>query len=225
LGIAIAGALNAATGSRYERVELIEIVKNIEARILGVPTGTQDHYPPVFGGANCLWWDIDGVRREPLPLDTGVFEERFLLAHTHQPHRSGMNNWDVIKRFIDGDVTTTKALENIGRVAVAMRDALIHGEMDRVETLINEEWEARRQLAPAVSSPEMERLLEAAFSAGALAGKGCGAGGGGCLLIAVGPKNRNRVEAAIGEAGGSLIPFHIALDGLRLEDGARSNHR
>jgi D-glycero-alpha-D-manno-heptose-7-phosphate kinase len=165
------------------------------------------------------------VRREPLPLDAGAFEERFLLAYTHQPHRSGMNNWDVFKRFIDNDTTTRRALETIGRVAVEMRDALLQGRMDRIEILINEEWEARRHLAPAISSPEMECILQAALSSGARACKGCGAGGGGCLLIAVRPDTRNRVEDAIVKAGGSIITFHIALDGLSVEGGVGSDHR
>jgi D-glycero-alpha-D-manno-heptose-7-phosphate kinase len=106
-----------------------------------------------------------------------------------------------------------------------MRDALVQGKMDQVETLINEEWEARRRLAPAVSSPEMERILAAALSSGAEAGKGCGAGGGGCMLIAVRPETRNRVENAIDKAGGSLITFHVATHGLRVVHGAGSGHR
>lgn len=225
LGIAIAGALNAVTGSRYDQLELIEIVKNVEARILGVPTGTQDHYPPVFGGAGCLWWGLDAVRREPLPLDSKIFEERFVLAYTHQPHRSGMNNWEVVKRFVDGDPTTRKALGNIGRVAADMRDALHQSNMEQVEILLNEEWESRKQLAPAVFSPEMERILEAATSAGATAGKACGAGGGGCMLIAVSSESRSRVEEAIGNAGGSLITFHVAAQGLQVDSGAGRSYR
>ena len=218
LGIAMAGALNGLTGFRYNRVELIEIVKNVEARVLGAMTGIQDHYPPVFGGANCLWWSVHGVKRESLPMDVGAFEDRFLLAYTHQPHRSGINNWEVIKRFLDGDGTTKEALETIGRVAVAMREAVHGGDMDEVATLVDREWKARRQLAPAVSSPEMENILESAFSAGADAGKACGAGGGGCLLIAAKQEKRKAVEDSIQRAGGSLIPFHVAGRGLSLYD-------
>lgn len=218
LGIALAGALNGLTGFRYNRVELIEIVKNVEARVLGAMTGIQDHYPPVFGGANCLWWGIHGVKRESLPMDVGAFEDRFLLAYTHQPHRSGINNWEVIKRFLDGDGTTREALETIGRIAVTMREAVHHGDMDEVAKLVDREGEARRQLAPAVSSPEMEKILESAFSAGADAGKACGAGGGGCLLIAAKQEKRKAVEYAIRQAGGSLVPFQIARQGLKLYD-------
>jgi len=215
LGIAIAGGLNALTGAGYQPSDLIEIVKNTEARILRTMTGSQDHYPPVYGGACCLWWGTGRVRREPLPLDGPRFEQRFLLAYTHQPHRSGANNWEVIKRFLDGDASTRQAFEAIGSIAVRMREALVHQDLDRMAELIGEEWEARRRLAPAVSSPELERILDSAIEAGADSGKACGAGGGGCLLVAARPDRRPTVEQAIRAAGGSLVAFHVDTQGLQ----------
>lgn len=217
LGIAIAGGLNALTGSRYQPSDLIEIVKNTEARILRTMTGAQDHYPPVYGGACCLWWGVGRERREALSIDAPSFEQRFLLAYTHQPHRSGANNWEVMKRFLDGDPTTQRALELIADIAVRMREALVHQDLDRIAELIGEEWEARRRLAPAVSSPELERILTAAIQAGADSGKACGAGGGGCLLLATQPARRPQVEMAIRAAGGSLVAFHVETQGLQVD--------
>ncbi len=193
LGMAIAGALNALGGSRYDGPGLIEIVKNVEARVLGTLTGTQDHYPALYGGACCLWWGLDGPRREPLPLAPGSFEERFVLVYTNQPHRSGANNWEVVKRALEGERETRQALAAIGRLAATMRNALAACDLETVAKLVGEEWETRRRLAPAVSSPELERLLAAAIGAGADCGKACGAGGGGCLLIAVKPPRRAAV--------------------------------
>lgn len=229
LGIAIAGTLNALTGLRYDGYELIEIVKNVEARVLRAMTGTQDHFPAVFGGASCLWWQLDRPRREALPVNRGAFEERFVLAYTHQPHRSGANNWQVVKRFLDGEPETRKALETIARIARDMRRALLEGDLDAMALLIGEEWEARRRLAPEVSSPEIEQLLQAAVDAGAQCGKACGAGGGGCLLLAVPLSSRVEVETAIRDAGGTALSFRVAPRGLELggsieplrrEDGA-----
>lgn len=219
LGIAIAGGLNALSGSPYQPTDLLEIVKDGEARMLGTMTGAQDYYPAVYGGACCLWWGVGRARREPIALDAARFERRFLLAYTHQPHRSGVNNWEVLKRFLDGNGDTRQALEAIGRVAVRMRDALAAEDLDRITELIGEEWEARRRLAPAVSSPELEKLLDAAIAAGADSGKACGAGGGGCLLVAAKPPKRQQVEEAIRAAGGSLVAFHVDTQGLQITAG------
>ena len=48
---------------------------------------------------------------------------------------------------------------------------------------LGREWAARRRLAPVVSSPALEVAIASAEKAGAWAGKACGAGGGGCLVI------------------------------------------
>jgi D-glycero-alpha-D-manno-heptose-7-phosphate kinase len=216
LGISIAGALNGITGFRFDALELIDIVKDIEVELLRTMTGAQDHYPPVFGGAACLWWRKHGHRREVLPVDADAFERRFLLAYSHQPHRSGATNWEVVKRFIEADPTTVAAVETSGKTAVAVRDALVAADLDRVATLIGEDWQARREMAPAVSSPELEELIAAATEAGASAAKVCGAGGGGCMILAVPEGRRQRVTDAVIEAGGSVIDYHLARRGLEL---------
>ncbi len=216
LGVAIAGALNGLTGFRYHERDLIDIVKDVEVEVLGTMTGAQDHYPPVYGGAQCLWWEKHRHRREPIAVDASAFEKRFLLAYSHQPHRSGATNWEVVRRFIEGDAGTRRAVEKSGRTAVAVRDALVAGDLDRIAVLIGEDWEARRAMAPAVSSPELEAIIGAARGAGAIAAKVCGAGGGGCMVVAVGGGKRTPVEEAIRAAGGSLLPYHLVEQGLSL---------
>ncbi|GMR22636.1 MAG: hypothetical protein BMS9Abin37_0999 [Acidobacteriota bacterium] len=216
LGISIAGALNGLTGFRYGSHELIEIVKDVEVELLRTMTGAQDHYPPIFGGAACLWWQKLGHRREAIPVDADAFRERFLLAYSRQPHRSGATNWEVVKRFIEGDPTTVAAVERSGRTAVAVRDALVASDLDAVAKLIGEDWQARREMAPAVSSPELEELMAAAHEGGATAAKVCGAGGGGCMILAVPTGGRKKVADAVVEAGGSLLEYNLAPKGLEL---------
>lgn len=216
LGISIAGALNGLTGFRYGAHELIDIVKEVEVELLRTMTGAQDHYPPVFGGAACLWWGKLGHRREPLPVDPKYFRERFLLAYSHQPHRSGATNWEVVKRFIEDDPQTVAAVEKSGRTAVAIRDALVASDLDRVAELIGQDWQSRREMAPAVSSPELEELIAAALEGGASAARVCGAGGGGCMLLAVPEGKRGAVTDAVVEAGGSVLSYDLAPRGLEL---------
>ena len=216
LGVSIAGVLNGLTGFRYGSAELIDIVKDVEVELLRTMTGAQDHYPPVFGGAQCLWWKKLGHQREVLSVDAERFEQRFLLAYSHQPHRSGATNWEVVKRFIEDDPQTVAAVEKSGRTAVAIRDALVASDLDRVATLIGEDWQARREMAPAVSSPELEALTTAASEGGASSARVCGAGGGGCMILAVPDGKRQAVTDAVVEAGGSVLPYKLAPRGLEL---------
>jgi D-glycero-alpha-D-manno-heptose-7-phosphate kinase len=216
LGVVIAGVLNGLTGFRYDRDDLISIVKDVEVEILGTMTGAQDYYPPVYGGAMCLWWEKHRHRREPLTVDKEAFENRFLLAYSHQPHRSGATNWEVVRRFLEGDKSTQAALARSGRTAVAIRNAIVEGDLERVAELVGEDWQARREMAPAVSSPELEAILSAARGAGAPSAKVCGAGGGGCMIVAVPDGKRKAVANAIEEAGGSILNYHLVDGGLEL---------
>jgi D-glycero-alpha-D-manno-heptose-7-phosphate kinase len=221
LGVSIAGALNGLTGFRYNERDLIDIVKDVEVEVLGAMTGAQDHYPPVYGGAQCLWWEKLRHRREPIPVDASEFEKRFLLAYSHQPHRSGATNWEVMRRFLEGDASTRRAVEKSGRTAVAVRNALVAGDLERVASLMGEDWEARRAMAPAVSSPELESIIASARGAGAISARVCGAGGGGCMVVAVPEDKRASIEEAIRAAGGSILTYHLVEQGLSLVLDAR----
>ncbi len=71
---------------------------------------------------------------------------------------------------------------------------------------LRREWEARRRLAPVVSSPGIEAAIESATAAGAWAGKACGAGGGGCVVILAPAERTPAVREALGRlSSGRLL--------------------
>jgi len=59
--------------------------------------------------------------------------------------------------------------------------------------------------------------MEAAKRAGALSGKVCGAGGGGCIVFLARPENRLRVEQALKEHGARVLEARPRRQGLRIE--------
>ena len=77
----------------------------------------------------------------------------------------------------------THAFDAIQQAAGSMRDALEAGDWPAVGVLMAAEWQARKRLAPGVTTPEIDQLLDRARFAGALAGKVCGAGGGGSISL------------------------------------------
>jgi D-glycero-alpha-D-manno-heptose-7-phosphate kinase len=62
----------------------------------------------------------------------------------------------------------------------------------------------------------IDGIIAAARRNGALAGKVCGAGGGGCLTLLIEPDARKSVEAAVIAAGGELLPMKIDRHGVRV---------
>jgi D-glycero-alpha-D-manno-heptose-7-phosphate kinase len=63
--------------------------------------------------------------------------------------------------------------------------------------LLDETWQVKRRLGPGVSTPAIDEWYRRARAAGALGGKLCGAGGGGCLLLVVPEACRSAVRAAL----------------------------
>jgi D-glycero-alpha-D-manno-heptose-7-phosphate kinase len=82
--------------------------------------------------------------------------------------------------------------------------------------LICQEWEFRRRNLRTISTPVIDRIIGSARRQGALAGKVCGAGGGGCVTLLIEPAARARVEAAVAAAGGTLLPVRIDRHGVRV---------
>jgi D-glycero-alpha-D-manno-heptose-7-phosphate kinase len=80
-----------------------------------------------------------------------------------------------------------------------------------------DEWAARRELAPVVSSPGIERAIAAAREAGAWGGKACGAGGGGCVVFLAPPDRTPAVRDALAGLGdGSVLPVKVERRGLEV---------
>ena len=65
-----------------------------------------------------------------------------------------------------------------------------------------------------MTTPDIDALLAAAAAAGALAGKVCGAGGGGCLFCYGPPDTRAAIAEALASGGARLLDYTIERDGL-----------
>ncbi len=173
--------------------KLVELAHNIEAEILKTPTGTQDYYPSLEGGLGFINYAATGITNSVLPIVGTPFEDHFLLVYTGRSHHSGLNNFEVLKAAVEGDLKVLSALKKIKNIAEILKAAILQKDWAALPSLFRQEFEARLELTPAFSSPEIERLAKITVAAGALAVKICGAGGGGCVLVWVPPKNRDKV--------------------------------
>lgn len=99
-------------------------------------------------------------------------------------------------------------------VEEAMR-ALLLGDMATLGGLLNLNQLVLEKLG--VSSPEIERLVEAALEAGAIGAKLSGSGGGGIIIALVRPGAEAEVAAAINEAGGRALIADTNAPGVRRE--------
>jgi D-glycero-alpha-D-manno-heptose-7-phosphate kinase len=216
LTIAACGALSQWTHRSEDPEDLLSVAMNVECQTIRVPTGVQDYRPALYGGIAAIELGVSGIQRVGLDVDARALEERLVLAYTGLPRHSGTNNWEIIKRHLDGDRAVFDCFERIRDTAVAMRDALERSAWDEVGRQIAAEWENRKRLAPGVTTPEIDDLMRRARSAGATAAKVCGAGGGGCLFCYGPPDRRASIAAALTQGGARVLDFHIETEGLRV---------
>jgi len=217
LNVAVCGAFAEWAGMKLGGEELLTIAMNVEAQVIRVPTGLQDYRPAYYGGVSAIELRPEGVKRSAIDVDPSELQRRVVLAYTGAPHFSGTNNWDIMKRHIDGDRHVAECFDRIVEATGGLRGALERADWQQVATAINQEWEARKTLAPGVTTPMIETLIANAFAAGARAAKVCGAGGGGCLFCLTDPQNVPAVQHALSSGGARVLEYRIETDGLRVQ--------
>lgn len=214
LDIAVCGALNKLTGERYTPEQLPFIAINVETQVLKVPAGYQDYFPAVYGRVSRIKLRVEGVTREEVVTDLDELERRVALCFTGAPRNSGINNWEMYKRHIDNAPGIFDRFERIRDTALKIDEALAARAFDRIGAIFAEEWASRRELAPGITTPFIDQLIEIARASGAEAAKVCGAGGGGCVAFYCEQGRKAEVEDALSKAGGQIIPYRIAREGL-----------
>lgn len=217
LDIAVTAALARWTGRGLDDDALLEVAKNVEAQVIRVPTGLQDYRPALYGGIAAVEFGPFGARRVPLAVRPGDLTARLVVCYTGEPRQSGINNWDITKRRIDGDPVVVAAFDAIVAATHRLRLALERGDWPEVGRSLADEWATRKRLAPGVTTPAIDRLLDAAGDAGAWAGKVCGAGGGGCVFVLTPPDRATAVRDVWSALGARVIDCGIDVEGLRIE--------
>ena len=215
LAIALIGALNRLVGNRFDKRKFITIAANIETTVIKVPAGFQDYHPAFHGSASCIHFRPDGIEREHLNIDHAEIERRFVICYTGEPRNSGINNWDIFKRHINGDADVFQIFEKIRDAATRMRAALAANDWAEVGNVMRDAYPNRKRLAPGITTPNMDALVAKALANGAEAAKVCGAGGGGCIAFLCSPERKQELERALAaEEGAEVLAWNVAREGL-----------
>lgn len=219
LAIACIGALNRLVGDRYDKRKFIPIAANIETTVIRVPAGFQDYYSALYGSTSCVHFRADGIEHEALRVNETRLENKIAICYTGEPRLSGTNNWEIFKRHIDGDSELFELFSGIRNSAVHMREALLADDWGQVSKTMRAAYPNRKRLAPGVTTPQMEKLVEKALANGAEAAKICGAGGGGCIAFLCADGRKADVERALrAEAGVEVLDWKFSREGLTVTE-------
>ena len=217
LNIACIGALNELVGKRYQPDHFIQIAANVETQVIKVPAGFQDYYSAQYGGVASIHFAEDGIRREALNIDLTALQDRIVVIYTGEPRNSGINNWEITKRHIDGDVELFDLFDGIRDTSIGLRQALLNSDWDLVGDILQTAHPQRKRLSPNMTTPHMDRVIDIALANGAIAPKVCGAGGGGCIAFYCENGRRNDVKNSLTSFEGvEILEFSIQNSGLSI---------
>ncbi|MBI5378818.1 MAG: hypothetical protein HZA23_01505 [Nitrospirae bacterium] len=156
------------------------------------------------------------MRREALgdARFLGEIERHLFLVYTGKPRFSGANNWTLFKRHMDGDRILQRFFDRLRDHALAMAEAIGRRDLQEVIRVFHADWLARRQMLPAMTTPAIDAFLRQAMLRGALGGRLCGAGGGGCLALFIRPEARPRLAEFAERFGFRVLPCRIHRRGV-----------
>lgn len=218
LAITLVRALSEIAGQPVDGEDLIFLVRDLETRLLGVPAGIQDYYPPVYGGLGSLHLNPGKPARHALQTSVHDLGAHMLLHYTGVAHFSGTNNWQLYKRQVEKKTKKVdKGLARIAEISVEMERALDSSNYAAAGAALKKEWEARKALIDGISTPEVDAAIDAALGAGAWGGKVCGAGGGGCVVFLFEPELRETIVAALANVPGRVLDAVPVPHGLTVD--------
>lgn len=206
--VGLINALTSLHGSSLGKHELALEAIHLEQNVLQEAVGSQDQVAAAYGGFNKITFGTDGhivvdpVRIDPEKLD--LLQSHLMLCYTGSTRLAG----DIASQVTANLPQRREAVKRMHAMVDEGVAAIQSGNVEDFADLLNDAWRLKRSLAEGVSTPEVDRIYDAALSNGALGGKLLGAGGSGFLLLIVPPDR----QAALRESLPHLIWVPVGFE-------------
>jgi D-glycero-alpha-D-manno-heptose-7-phosphate kinase len=198
--------------------EIADLAYQIERVDLGIKGGKQDQYAATFGGFNFIEFDRDTTIVNPLRVSRNVINElhyNLLLCYTGKTRRSAGIIDTQVEGYVQRKEEVLRAMDELKRIATALKNALLQGRLDDFGALLHEAWMNKKKMAAQISDPHIDELYETACRHGALGGKITGAGGGGYMFFYCPFDRKHVVAEQLGRLGAQVVNFTFELRGLQ----------
>jgi mevalonate kinase len=192
VSVAILRAFSASLGHPLSDEQVSEISYEVEGIHHGTPSGIDN---TVITYAAPVYF-VKGRKIETLRVKrpfTIVVGDTGIQSHTSSVVSDVHKAWGADPDQFEG------LFDAVGAIAIAARKSIETGSIDALGPLMNENQVQLCKLG--VSSPELDKLIEAARTSGALGAKLSGAGRGGNMIALVTPEGASQVATAIEHAG------------------------
>jgi len=198
--------------------DVAELAYHIEREELGIKGGKQDQYAASFGGFNFTEFLGDKVIVNPLRIKPEILNEleyRLMLCYTGKTRLSAGIIDDQVSNYLEKKEDVIRALDETKELAIAMKNALLLGQIDEFGSLLHQAWYSKKRFSSKITDPDIDKLYETARKNGAIGGKLLGAGGGGYLLLLCQFDKRHIVAEKLEQLSGKIADFAFDFNGLQ----------
>jgi D-glycero-alpha-D-manno-heptose-7-phosphate kinase len=199
--------------------EISRMAYEIERIDLNLSGGKQDQYAATFGGFNYMEFHQDGtVIVNPLRIKKWFINEleaSMLLYYTGASRSSAAIIDEQKENTSSGNAQAIEAMHRIKQSAIDMKMSLLTENIPAFAEILGEAWEDKKKMAAAISNPMIQKAMDTAMNAGAVAGKVSGAGGGGFIMLVVEPTRKLQITRALNLLGGQVMNFQFTEGGTR----------
>lgn len=208
--VALAAALDWATGGGRAPLDIARWSRRGDIIAHGGVASGLDTQTSLFGGA--IRYSVAEEAR-PAAMAPGL---RLVIGHSGVVAATSVVNGRV-RAWLAERPSRMHYFSEIGLLARHAAHALEAGDWPELGRLLNLNQLILERIG--VSCPELERLNDAALSAGAYGAKLSGSGGGGIMIALVSEETTPAVAAAIAEAGGTPIVAEVGVPGVEVAQG------
>ena len=197
--------------------EIARLAYEVERKDLALAGGKQDQYAAAFGGFNFMeFLPDDIVIVNPLKIKGWIVDElesSMVLYYTGRSRSSAAIISEQQKTTSSGNAIAIEAMHRIKQSSKDMKFALLKGDMTEFGRILGQAWEDKKKMAGAITNPVIQEAFDTALTAGAVAGKVSGAGGGGFMMLMVPPARKMAVIQALRRLPGQVVPFQFTERG------------
>lgn len=212
--VALLHAGHALKGEMVSKEKLSREAIRIERDIIEESGGWQDQIAAAYGGLNLIEFGGEEgftINRLTLPRETiSKLNAHLTMFFVGKARDSKILARQQEEAFSLHEAELTE-LAAMARLGVKYLDK---ADIFSFAMLVEDGWNLKKSLSPAVSTEEIDSVYRTAKEAGAFGGKLLGAGSGGFLLLFRKPELRCRVSEAL--TGLVEVPFKFETEGSKI---------
>jgi|ETNvirnome_6_100_1030635.scaffolds.fasta_scaffold02839_3 D-glycero-alpha-D-manno-heptose-7-phosphate kinase len=213
--VALINGLQEEQRKSFTKAEIAELACKIEITDLGEPVGKQDQYIASYGGIQTFDIDRGGkVRAKALTPSMEALEpftERCRIYYTGVQRDASA----VLRSQTRDQQNFEDKMLRIQALSAPLLEALKSQDYDTYGQLLHRHWSFKKQLSPRMTATIVDEIYnDLKTDRSILGGKIIGAGGGGFLMVYV-PKEFNKVDTHMEQAGFIKINYALNTTGVQ----------